>query len=189
MADGFAPSDRHGRVIDALENRSPKLAGMYRSALATLTAPCEPGNEVARVAIICHCMRELMNGLPNVMTEGVTPRPKPSSESLKMKLPTLLAQHPELDLTLDQDLIPVPRPVAQVLSDLISTVTQEQGRNRRNAAELVTDGSDESHPAIQQWMEAQRFFLGRTHLDRNHDKDRDLPSDATMMTQMRIGGI
>ena len=131
-------------------------------------------------------MRELMNGLPSVMTDGAIERPKPSSNALKAELPRLLARHPDLDLTVDQDLVPVPKTVARAFSDLIHTVSSEKGRNRRNAAEIVTGGSDTKHPAIKHWTEAQRFFLGWTHIDRNHSQDRELPTDEVLLANIRV---
>jgi hypothetical protein len=131
-------------------------------------------------------MRELMNGLPTVMTDGAIPRPKPSSSSLTAKLSGLLAQHPDLDLGANQDLIPLPKAVAEVFSNLISTVASEQGRNRRNAAELVTGGPDTKHPAVGHWTKAQQFFLDWTHLDRNHSQDRELPADDLLLTNIRV---
>ncbi|MCT2279113.1 hypothetical protein M3G91_15970 [Micromonospora chalcea] len=80
----------------------------------------------------------------------------------------------------------MPKAVARVVSELISTVVKEQGRNRANAAALVTGGSDAKHPAIGQWAEAQRFFLGWTHLDRNHEQGRDLPTDEMLLRHLRI---
>lgn len=178
--------ERQTRVVEALRGRSPKLAGIYCAALSTLMTPPLPGGEVARVSIIGHCMRELMNGLPSAMTDSAIPRPSPSSDTLKGQLPALLSQHPDLDLGLDQDLVPVPKKVARAFMDLISTATKEQGLNRSNAAELVTGGSDSKHPAIRQWAEAQRFFLRWTHLDRNHEQDRDLPNDEVLLANMRV---
>jgi hypothetical protein len=131
-------------------------------------------------------MREVMNGLPTVMTDSSIPRPDPSSGALTARLPELLGQHPDLDLAVEQDLVPVPREVAQAFSELIGTVTSEQGRNRRNAAELVTGGSDTKHPAIKHWAAAQRFFLGWTHLDRNHSQDRELPTDDVLLSMIRV---
>ena len=186
MQDGSGLDERQTRVAEMLSERSPKLASMYRAALLALQAPAAPGGETARVSVVCHCMRELMNGLPTVMTDGAIPRPKPSSGSLTAKLPGLLAQHPGLDLEADQDLIPLPKAVAEVFSNLISAVASEQGRNRRNAAELVTGGSDTRHPAIHHWTKAQQFFLDWTHLDRNHAQDRELPADDVLLTNIRV---
>jgi len=186
MQEGFGLDERQTRVAEALKDRSPELASMYRAALLALGTPAEPGGETARISVICHCMRELMNGLPSVMTDSAIKRPEPSSGALKEKLPRLLAKHPDLDLAVDQDLVPVPKAVAQAFSNLIGTVASEQGRNGRNAAELVTGGSDTKHPAIKHWTEAQRFFLGWTHIDRNHSQDRELPTNDVLLTNIRV---
>ncbi|MGQ0432842.1 MAG: hypothetical protein ACT452_10615 [Microthrixaceae bacterium] len=186
MLEDSGLDERQTRVVEALDTRSPKLASMYKAALAVLGAPAGPGGETARISVICHCMRELMNALPAVMTDSAIARPDPSSSALTTKLPELLARHPDLDLAAEQDLLPVPRAVAQAFSDLIGTVASEQGRNRRNAAELVTGGADTKHPAIKHWTAAQRFFLGWTHIDRNHSQDRELPTDAVLLANIRV---
>jgi hypothetical protein len=178
--------DRQCRVVKALDDRSPRLAGVYRSALSTLRSEPESGCEAARVSMICHCMRELMTGLPAAMADTAIPRPKPSSGSLVAKLPELLANHPDVDLGIDQDIVPVPKKVAQALASLVTTVTQEQGRNRSNAAALVTDGSDPKHPAIKQWLDAYEFFVGWAHLDRNHERDGKLPGNEELLAVIRV---
>lgn len=178
--------DRQERVLEALINRSPRLAGMYRTALAIAVEAARPGSESARISIICHCMRELMSGLPGVMSDIAIPRPNPSSNSLMKQLPRLLAEHPDADLGLDQDLVPVPRAVARVLASLVSAVIQEDGRNRANTAALVTGDSNAKHPAIGQWIAAYQYFLSWTHLDRNHDQERPLPSDDELLAKIRV---
>jgi hypothetical protein len=178
--------ERRQNVIQMLRDRSTRLAGMYQMALSTLNAPAEDGCESARISVVCHCMRELMNGLPMVMADSVIERPTPSSGSLTKQLPELLARHGEVDLGVDQDMIPVPKVVARHLESLIGTITREQGRNRSNAAALVTGGDNQKHPAIKQWKDAYDFFLGWTHLDRNHDGGRALPSDTAVLTHIRV---
>lgn len=151
-----------------------------------LDAPAVAGEETARVSLISHAMRELMTGLPEAMGDSASPRPHPSSGALTAGLPGLLAAHPELDLEQDRDLIAVPRKVARTVADLVRTVTLEQGRNRSNAAALVTGGSDAEHPAIGQWQRAYKFFIGWTHLDRNQVSSRPLPSDDEIAAQIRV---
>lgn len=178
--------ERQQNVIKVLQDGSPRLAAIYRTALGTLETAAEAGCESSRVSVICHCMRELMNGLPTVMGDAGIPRPKPSSGALTMKLPGLLTNNPGLDLGADQDMIPVPKKVARVFDLLISTVTKEQGRNRLNAAALLTGGVDGKHPAINQWMDTYQFFVGWAHLDRNHDSDRPLPADTDLLANIRV---
>lgn len=119
------------------------------------------------------------------MSDTAIPRPKPSSGSLLGQLPGLLAAHSELDLDVDQDVVPVPSVVARQISSLARAQSQETGRNRRIAAALLTGNSDAKHPAIKQWLDAQGFFLGWTHLDRNHE-DRDLPTDEDIRSWMAV---
>lgn len=186
MADGFQLDERQTSVWEALASRSAKLAGMYRAALSAFAEQATAGCESARVSVVCHCMREIVNGLPGVMTDLAIPRPAPNSDALKWRLPELLAAHPDLDLGADQDLVPVPKEVAQAFLALIRTSTQEAGRNRSNAAALLTDGTDPQHPVVAQWTLAQRFFLGWTHLDRNHEHERALPSNEELLANIRV---
>ncbi|MCY1673442.1 hypothetical protein OVA06_01720 [Pseudarthrobacter sp. SL88] len=188
MTDEMQRDERQTRVTEALENRSPKLAGMYRTALDLLAAQVPAGCETARISTICHCMRELMLNLPAVMSTDpiAIPRPTPSSGSLLKQLPGLLAAHPDADLGLDRDLVPVPREVAHGLAELIKTATQEEGRNRANTAALVTGETDARHPAIGQWTDSYNFFLNWTHLDRNHEQEKSLPADETLRGNIRV---
>jgi hypothetical protein len=179
-------SERRQNVISALQDRSPRLASIYRTALGTLDTEAEDGCESARVSVICHCMRELMTGLPAVMADTTSPRPDPSSGGLTKQLPRLLAAHPGADLGADQDLVPVPKEVAHALKRLIDTAALEDGRNRLNAAALVTGGEDSKHPAVNQWLDVYEFFVGWAHLDRNHKADRQLPSDVELAANIRV---
>lgn len=179
-------SDRRQNILDLLRDLSPRLAGIYRMALSALDSAPEEGCESARISVICHCMRELMMGLPAVLSEKAIPRPNPTSGVLTMKLPSLLEKHPGVDLTVDQDLVPVPKEVAQAIDRLISTASKENGRNRFNDTVLVTGADDSKHPAVDQWRAVYRFFVGWAHLDRNHASDRELPSDSVLLVNVRV---
>ncbi len=176
MTGIFDFDDRQSSVYEALIQRSSKLAGMYLVALQNLGAPVAEGSENARISVICHCMRELMANLPSVLAEEDTSRPKRSSSSLTQELPGLLEEHPSVDLEADQDSIPIPRLFARAISLIIKTASQENGRNIRIAAMLITGGRDEKHSAVRQWNDAYRFFVKWAHLDRGHEGGRPLPS-------------
>ena len=177
---------RRVRVAGGLKARSARLTGMYLAALRELDSGAEVGSEAARVSIICHCMRELMNGLPAAMAASVVPRPKPSSSSLVAKLPDILAEHPQLDLRAEQANVPVPTRVASMIADLVEAAVKERGLNVVNAAALLTDGTDLAHPLLDQWRAAQKFFLEWAHLDRNADGARELPTDVEIVAHIRV---
>lgn len=187
MSDDPQLTERRAAVLAALGERSQKLACIYQMALETLSASPPDGCDSARIAVICHCIRELMNNLPTILAEEeFSPRLNPSSGSLTHKLPELLAQHSTVDLDADQDIIPVPNALAKSISLLIKTVSQENGRNIRNAAALITGGSDTKHPAVKQWNLTYDFFLGWTHLDRNHVGSRTLPSKEELVANIQV---
>lgn len=178
--------ERQQNIASVLKERSPRLAGTYRTALNALGDVADEDCESARVLIICHCMRELMLGLPAVVMDEAIPRPNPSSGALTRKLPELLRKNPEVDLGADQDMIPVPKNVAHAIGSIVTTAAQEDGRNRLIFAALVTGGKDGKHPAVKQWMDAYQFFLRWAHLDRNHTVDRPLPADSEMLANIRV---
>ncbi|WP_159574489.1 hypothetical protein [Microbacterium sp. 8M] len=189
MSDGSRLSlsaAREARVLAALEDKSVALAGLYVQALEQLGSPAPNGREVARVSLICHCMREIMSGLPSAMAVNTRTRPNPGSASLTSKLPGLVSRHPGLDLRADQDVVPVPREFAIAVAEIIDAATKEQGIQVANAAALLTDDNDETHPLVRQWKSAQRFFLEWTHLDRNPNGTRALPDDAAIRSKMRV---
>lgn len=188
MQDSLSLSvdERRRRVAKALEARSPRLAGMHRSTLSILRSEPEAGCEVARVSMICHCMRELMLNVPAVIADSIIPRIDPSSTTLVARLPGLLARHSDVDLDIDQDMIPIPKAVAQEFALLVKTRTQEDGRNRSNAAALLTGGSDSTHPVINEWKKAYDFFVGWAHLDRNHERGGKLPDDEELLAVIGV---
>jgi hypothetical protein len=179
-------TDRQQKILGAIEVRSSKVAGMYETALSSLRSKVEANREVARVVIICHSMREVMLGLPDALDVDSEERPSPSASALTLRLPDLLREHSQLNLGAEQDNIPVPRSVAQVFNELIKTVTQEQGRNLRNNAALITKGTDTKHPALREWSTTYRFFVKWAHLDRISEGERALPSQDELLAHIKV---
>lgn len=181
-----SPDERQERVLDALADRSQELAGMYRTGLAMLATPPASGKDLARVSLVCHAFRELMMVLPSVLGDSASERPDPSSAALLGKMPALIAGHPEVDLAQDLDLVPVPRRVAHALDELLRTLALEDGRNRANAAAMLTGDTDGKHPLLDEWKATYRFFVSWAHLDRNIDSGRTLPSDDQLRQRIRV---
>lgn len=179
-------SKRESDVAQALRGRSAELAGLYLSVMRMLESSPEEGCEAARISMICHCMRELMNGLPAVLADTAIPRPSPSSGALAAQLQELVSERDDMDLSADQDLVPVPREVARAVAALVQASAQEKGRNQLNAAALVTGQTHLNHPAVGHWQRAYDFFIGWTHLDRNHASSRQLPRDDELVAEMRV---
>jgi hypothetical protein len=175
--------DRQTRVFRVLDNKSRKLSGVYRAALDALGHPSFEGGELPRLSVICHCLRELTNGAPEILAEIADQRPNPSASSIMGKIPDLMEG---VDLDLDQDLIPIPRSAAAHLRMYLDARTKETGRNRRLARTLITRSTEVDSPAISQWMKAQRFFEKWHHLDRYPDGVRQIPDDQQVRDHLRI---
>jgi len=186
VAPAWRPDDRQCHLAEVLDGHSPRLAGMYRSALRMLDRKPDVGYEVARVSIICHCLRELMSNCPAVMADSAIERPKPSSGAQLEKLPDLLLRHPDVDLGVDQDIVPVPKAIASALARLVATVTRERGRSRSNVAALLNGGEDPLHPAVKEWIDTYNYFVGWAHLDRNYERGGDLPSNEDLLRALRV---
>lgn len=178
--------DRRAQVVDALLHHDARLCATYETAMDQLGAASVPGREAIRVLSICHYMRELMMGLPAVMSDEAESRPESSPGALLGKLPALRAKYPGLDLTMDERVIAIPQAVAREFDALITTAMDEQGRNRRNFAALINGGTHDSHPAVDQWLDAYGFFVGWAHLDRNHERGGALPPDLTLRKHIRV---
>jgi hypothetical protein len=177
-------AQRQQVILGRLRERSFVHAGLYGTALLELRSPAADGMESARVSVICHCARELMLGALDILVDTPEPRQKPSSGSLAQALPSVLLREGSPDLRADQDLIPIPRAVAAAFADLIDASTREQGRNRRNAAALVTGSADGYHPSIKEWGRAYGFFVQWAHVDQHHLER--LPDDETLARHLRI---
>lgn len=182
----MAIDQRRRRIAEVIEGRSEHLASAYRRAVEEVNRQPQDSDRAARVLVICHCMREVMNGLPEAMADEFIDRPKPSSHSLLAKLPALQSLHAGFDLDADLDLVPVPKQLAGAISSMIAAYVREQGRNRSNTAALVNGGNDPEHPAVKQWMDAYRFFVGWAHFDRNFADHLPLPSDDRITAAMRV---
>lgn len=182
-----ALDERQQGVFDALKASHADLASMYRAALRMLTAVVGDGDRRMRVAYICHAMREVMNRFADAAGANSSERIKPSSDVQVQALPDLLAGHPDLVLDrADQELIPVPQPVAAVFDRLIKTAVQEKIRSRDIAAALLTDDGNSEHPAVSQWMDTRRFFVRWAHLQAEPTEPGVLPNDDDLRDKIRV---
>ena len=177
-------------VADWLEEKNSDLASSYLCAVAMLTTTSSYGNDRTRVMLISHCMREVMNRLPTavMMSRGTleaaqVKRHRKTSNQVE-DLPKLRSDFPGLDLTLDADLVPVPRPAALAFGALIDSAVYEDHRRRSDIAALLTDDGNPKHPAVTEWREMSRYFSRWAHLE---NEQRDVvPSDAELTSRISV---
>ncbi|GAA5194652.1 hypothetical protein GCM10023346_22670 [Arthrobacter gyeryongensis] len=178
--------ERQQRLFDAIAERNPALAGTYRVAIRGLKTPAEPGDERARLALIAHAMREVMNALPSVMGESTGRRKGKSASDLTRELPDFLAQFSDLDLQQDLDYIPVPREVTVAIDRVVRTAALETRKVRDDVAALLAEGSSSDHPAVLQWIDARAFFVRCAHLEQPPRDNSAVKSDEEIEANIRV---
>ncbi|MEV6849993.1 hypothetical protein [Actinoplanes sp. NPDC051411] len=179
-------NERQQRIYAALAARRSDIASMYRAALRLLSTPAEAGDELMRISLICHSMREVMNPVLRTMGTAASSRIKPPSKTQVQELPDMLARFPGLALDADGESVPVPRAVAKIFDKLIKTAVQEKRRSRDDVASLLTDDGNGEHLAVKRWIESRDFFVGWAHLRDEQPELPTLPSDELMRAHVTV---
>ncbi|MFT8636833.1 MAG: hypothetical protein ABF811_02595 [Pseudoclavibacter sp.] len=179
-------NERQQRILAALQDKRTELANSYRTALALLSGDLEVFDPRTRVALIAHCMREVMNRVLGALGRPTAPRFKPSSGQQVKALPELLARFPELDLYREGDSIPVPQEVATAIDKLFKAAIHERRRVRDDVAALITDDANASHVAVSRWIESRDYFVKWAHLHERDVADADLPTDDELREHIGV---
>lgn len=178
--------DRRKRITAWLDDKRPDLASMHRTAHRLLASTAEPGDERARVSLICHSMRELMKHLPGVVSEGDRGAGGPRSSDCVRRLPATAAEYPWLDLTQDVENVPVPKELARLFADLLSAAIAEDGRFLSDIAAFLTDDGNTKHPAVREWHRNYNFFVKWAHLHGGQSDTRSIPSDGDLRSLIEV---
>jgi hypothetical protein len=178
------------RALDELIcNRNPELASIYHCGIDLLDSTRVVGTERARIALICHAMRELVIGVPALLSDEIVKRSGTTSSSLVQRLASLTQDLPALDLSGDLSYVAVPRDIATHLASLIEVAQLESARSHANDALLVTRSSNQKSPAVKQWRDAREYFVEWAHWDRKSPAEaeqRVLPTDAEILERVVV---
>jgi len=179
--------ERQQRIFDALGARNAHLAGMYILALRELATDPIEGCENARISIICHCCREIQNGLPYAFDAEVVERPDPNSAALLERLPTVITRaNANLESEDGDAVVAVPSALVAHIRDLADTRTREDGRSSTNFAVLLTGDPEADVLAWPLWRDTSKYFVGWAHIDRRHREGRALPTNDDLQARIKI---
>jgi len=147
------------------------------------------GEELVRVALIGHCMRELMNRLPDVLKDvpGMLRPTRPDSKALRKQLLEVLAASEELNVT--GNVVSVPGDIVEALNLFAAAVKAEAARGLEKDSVAVTQTRSSNSPAVKQWTAARRFFMDFVHLDSFVGDDGGasrLPTDEEIVERLVI---
>lgn len=178
--------ERQQRILAALQAKRSELANFYQTALMLLSGELGMPDPRTRVALIGHCMREVMNRVLGSLGRPTAPRFKPPSGEQIKALPDLLARFPELELDGEGGSVPVPREVAAAMDKLFKAAIHEKRRIRDDVAALITDDDNASHAAVSRWIESRAYFVKWAHLHERDVTEVDLPSNDEMREHVRV---
>ena len=157
-----------------IAERSTTLAGMYRLAVVLMDSPAPEGEERARLSAVGHCLRELMNNLPDALrdVEGMPAgggnsnlETKTVVEAYEQFRGGVSAPPQEDQHSQEPDLVTVPRSFVESVGRLHSSYRQGERRAAQRDSAAVLGRMDPSDPAVRTWRAAKDFFMDLTHLD------------------------
>lgn len=199
---GLWNADRES-VFGLISERSPDLAGLYRHGIMTLDSPPVAEGERARVAIIGHCFRELMNNLADAVGDvpAFVTSCRDDEDKAKRALVDLYAEsygipdeapptggQPEDDPA-QLELVTVERRLLKAVERLavFFKLGERHGRDRDSV--VVAGRIDPNAPGLGPWREARRFFVRCSHYDRQYGTQRtnaNLPRDDEILEHVLV---
>ena len=170
-----------------LQQLSAKLAGVYRRTIVLIEEQPRGGEELVRISLIGHCMRELMNRLPDILKDvpGMLRPAKPNSKTLQKDLLDLLAASGKLNAS--GPVVSVPGEIIDALQRFAAAVQADSVRAAEKDSVAVTQTRSSTGPAVQQWTMARNFFMDFVHLDAFVGDDAGrLPTDEEILEKLVV---
>jgi hypothetical protein len=148
----------------------PTIGALYRFAVDIGAEPPRLGEARTREAMMGHCMREMMNNLPEALNDvAELPLRGQNSASATNRL---VKAYEAADIRVESETVTQRGALVTVPGDLVDAVrgfVADQGvgarRRRLRDAASVLGRLDENDPALQPWSAARDFFMSLTHLD------------------------
>ncbi|MEW1812432.1 hypothetical protein AB0284_17210 [Pseudarthrobacter phenanthrenivorans] len=186
-------------LYEKLHLTSPRLAGVYRRLIRLLEEPPDESERLVRASLIGHCVRELINRLPDVLADvpDMIAPVSPKSSDLVQKLPNLFERHADLMVsgTIESiadepqaiQMVPLPRPLFDMLQRITDASARETARSLERDAIAVARAKSASGPTYDRWRVARKFFMDFTHLDNHVGQDeRPIPSEEQILDHLRV---
>jgi hypothetical protein len=165
-----------------------------------MDAPPIPGDEKARLSLVSHCIRELMNNLPDALGDvkdfpasrgGDENRARDGLVAAVSKFRGVPVDQPveETAPANPSDKVTVPADLLDAAENLVSLFKDGETRGELRDSAAVLGYIDRYHPALKPWRAVRKFFMSFAHLDRlkaTGTGGRDLPSDDKVMSQIAI---
>lgn len=163
--------------LRALEGNGPTMADLYLDAASRLDS-C---TSEARLAVLAHCVREILNRLPGVMGhtfENIRGVQAGALEKLTAAVDAHLGQAAGAEGPDEEDRARTARAVEEAAIEVVQSHRRGQGENARRSRALVAGRATESRThepsdaAVGVVTKVRKYFTGRAHIA---EKPRQMP--------------
>lgn len=192
-------NDERRALYDQLRGLDPELAGLYRQAIDLLSTPAVPGERKVRLALIGHCVRELINTLPDALGD-VEGFPADKGNEGKRSREALVAEYElfsgtPIDATLvdetddsgQPNLVVVPQSLLDGVGRWVTSAKAGALREAQRDSVVVLGHVDTRDPALKPWKSARDFVMGFAHFRRNYplgSVPEVFPTDEELLAQL-----
>ena len=193
-------NEKRNLLDQQLYDVDPQLAGLYQRAINLISTAADSGEEVARYALIGHCLRELMNSLPDALqdVEGL-PVNRGREDERKLQK-ALVAEYeafgglPSEDISADKvkevgqpKIVSVPQSLLDAVGNLVQSVNEGTTREAKRDSAAVLGRIDTRDPAVKPWKAARDFFMSFVHFRRDFPiglSPKKLPSEKKILLHL-----
>ncbi len=181
-----ARRDRRARLAAAA---SRDLAELYETAIDLLGDPDRP----ARMLLLGHCMREIINRLPKILNPEL-PDPSGRTQALEHLAAAWRAAGLGVRIVGSEEStqapdVSVPRAVAAAIETVVAEFELGQGANYAKGSFLVqgvvppdpVGAARNPDPSVQAFLDSKRFFMRHTHAG---DEDRQPPPEEEIQDRV-----
>jgi hypothetical protein len=184
---------------ELIQRFSPELAGLYRQGVLALSSKPQPGDERARLAVVGHCFRELMNNLPDVLEDvpQFNASRRGEEDAARRAIVELydeiygIAEEPPVaveDKAPDQlELVTVQRRLLVAVETMAVFFRIGQRHLSERDSAVVAGRVDVNTPGMKPWRDARRFFTRYSHFDRQNGsraKEAEVPRDDQVLAHL-----
>lgn len=181
MSDGSVDmSESQLEIYNGLrEFADSVLARLYKRCLSLISA-YDSEDETARidVAVLSHCVRELINALPDYLDNGASSSSRARADAALSSLRACLlsGQPMSLHQVGEQPYGVVSADILDALVDYRECLIKGLQRSDERDSLAVLGKVEPQNPAVRAWRKARTFFVGLAHIPRDKAKLGNLPS-------------
>lgn len=189
-------TDERRELQEQLFRLDPELSALYENAITLLSEEKIPGKEHVRLSMIGHCVRELINLLPDALkdVEGMLLSGWKDNNAETEKLIGSLEEEAggdignlvsdETDNSGQARRALITQRTLNAMAEWAKSEQEKKVRERQRDSVTVLGSIDSKNPALIPWGKARKFFMRRTHIKRSfplHDNLINLPGDTEVL--------